>query len=83
MAFRLACGAFFPISDWWGRTQSIVGGAVPGQMASVHKKSAWASHKEQDSEQHPSEASASAPASRFLLEFLPWLALLMASDAEV
>jgi hypothetical protein len=44
-----------------------------------YKETGWASHEEQASKQHPSMASASAPASRFL----PWLPSVMNSDVGV
>jgi len=46
------------------------------------RKPAW-QEKEQASNQCPSMASALAAASRFLLEFLPWLPFIINCDVEV
>lgn len=49
----------FLINDQYGRFQTIVGSANP-------EKTDCASQEQQASKQHPSVASASVPASRFL-----------------
>ena len=76
---RQACGGIFLISDWWGRAQPIVGGATPGLVVpSFIIKQVEQAIGEQASKQHSSVASASAPASKFLLcwsfcsDFLRW-----------
>ena len=59
LSMRSSCKVF---SDQWGRAQSMVGGAIPGLvvLGSIRRET------EKASKQHPSMASASAPASRIL-----------------
>jgi hypothetical protein len=55
--------SIFLISDWWWRAQTIVGGATPDAGSpGFCGKAGWVSHVKQDSKQHLSMASASAPA---------------------
>ena len=61
-------------------------GAIPRLMVlGSRSKQAEQAMGKQASKQHPSMASAAAPASRFLLlfEFLLWLPLVMNSNVEV
>ena len=66
---KIQLEGIFSISDQWGR-MTHYGWCHPwAGSPGLYKKGSWASQGQQASHQHPSMASASAPASRFL----PWL----------
>lgn len=62
--------------DWCGRDKSTGGDANLRQVVKLYKKGDWANHGEQTSNSVPL-CPVLVPAARFLLEFLPWLPLMM------
>lgn len=68
---RSSCKGIFLMSDQWWRAQPIVGGAIPGRWSWFYKKG-WARQGKQAGKQHPSMASTSALASRFLPCLSSW-----------
>lgn len=73
MAHRQVCRGIVLFNNLYGKAQSFVGSLPQACGRELFKEAGWASYREHTNKQRSSVVSASASASRFVSEFLPWL----------